>query len=93
MKLKTPKFRSRAYLMHVASLPCLVCRTSPCQAHHLIGGRHGMGMKAGDDMTVPLCPICHASLHADGNETRWLAERGIDGPALAATMYQRWRTE
>ncbi len=94
MKLKTPKFRSRAYLAHVASLRCCVCGTSPCQAHHLLRrSGHGMGMKAGDDWTIPLCPMCHRNLHLDGNEPRWLASHEINGPALAATLYQRWKQE
>ncbi len=92
MKLKTPRYRSRSYLQHVASLPCCVCGSSPCQAHHLLrGSGHGIGLKAGDDMTVPLCPMCHRNLHLAGNERCWLGERGIDGPELAGILFRRWR--
>lgn len=92
MNLKTPRYRSRAYLQHVASLPCCVCGSSPCQAHHLIhAGSHGMGLRAPDNEALPLCSFCHRALHADGSERRWLAERGIDGPELAGILFQRWR--
>jgi len=86
-----PLFRSRAYLAHVASLGCCICRAS-AQAHHLLrAGGKAMGRKAGDDMTIPLCAAHHTELHADGNEPRWLASHGIDGPALARRIYQEWR--
>ncbi len=93
MKLKSPRFRSRDYLKHVCALACAACGINPGGvAHHLLkGSGHGMGLKAPDDMALPLCPACHTGLHQDGNELRWLSERGIDGPELAAKLFQRWR--
>jgi hypothetical protein len=46
-----------------------------------------MGMKAADKHTIPVCSIHHAAIHADGNETRFLSERGVDGPDLAKRLY------
>lgn len=93
MKLKSPRFRSRTYLMHVCGLPCCACGINPGGvAHHLLrGSGHGVGLKAADDQALPLCQICHNALHRDGNEGRWLAERGINGPELARTIFERWR--
>jgi len=89
--LKQPVFRSRAYLMHVASIGCLICR-APAQAHHLLRAPgKGMGMKAGDNWCIPLCPKHHRELHASGDETGWLDVYGIDGPDRARRIYQRWR--
>lgn len=94
MRLKSPRFRSRTYLAHVASLRCVVCGTSPVQAHHLLRTpEKGMAMKAGDDQVIPLCPMCHRNLHLDGNEGRWLEAHGIDGPELARTIFERWRSD
>jgi hypothetical protein len=88
--LKEARFRSEKYLRHVASLGCCICY-QPAQAHHLLRAPgKGMGMKSGDDWTVPLCPSHHSELHADGNETRWLASRGIDGPVLAMRIHKEW---
>ncbi len=77
--------------MHVASLPCLVCGGSPCQAHHLLrAGGKGMGIRASDDKAVPLCDQHHRELHHYGNEERYLSARGIDGPAEARRIHQLW---
>lgn len=82
----------------IASLPCLVCASTPCQAHHLLTGPgKGMGTKADGAWLVPLCPPHHdprypESLHADGNEARWFAAHGIDGRAEAERLHQLWKT-
>lgn len=93
MNLKPQRFRSRAYRMHVASLRCCVCG-GPSQPHHLLRTpEKGMGMKSGDNWCIPLCPAHHHELHQDGNETRFLEACGIDGPALARTIFERWRVK
>lgn len=90
MTLKTPKFRSKAKLQYVASIGCLICY-HPAQAHHLLRAPgKGMGVKAGDDMTIPLCPPHHDALHRSGNETKFLHEYGIDGIVEAAMIHQGW---
>jgi hypothetical protein len=93
MRLKSPRFRSRAYLAYVVSQGCLICR-GPAVAHHLLrGSGHGVGLKAGDDQTLPLCDGHHRELHAKGNETRYLEEHGIDGPTEAARLFEMWRAK
>ena len=42
---------------------CHQCgRPPPSEAHHRTGA--GMGLKAKDDLTMPLCPTCHVEFHA-----------------------------
>lgn len=63
---KQKAFRSKKYLEFVRLLTCSVCATDQnIVAHHLIGigGMGGMGTKAPDNMTMPLCPECHAMVH------------------------------
>jgi len=38
----------------------------------------GMGLKPGDDKTVPLCRKHHDELHRYGNEGLWWAMHGIN---------------
>jgi hypothetical protein len=73
----------------------LACGINPGGvAHHLLrGSGHGVGLKAPDDMSIPLCNPCHNALHRNGDETRWLEERGIDGPAEAARLFEMWRAK
>lgn len=64
--LKKTIWRSSAYLRFVRSLPCCICGTeADVQAHHLIGtgNMHGMGIKAPDWATMPLCPRDHHRMH------------------------------
>ena len=72
---KHKRWQSREYLNWVATLPCANCglEDETIVAHHLKHrhaphGGGGIGMKANDYLTMPLCFECHASAHAgDGN--------------------------
>lgn len=81
------------HLDFVRSLPCCLCRhpligKAKSHAHHLLRGvTRGMGMKASDRKVIPLCDLHHFALHADGNETRYLREHGVNGPFLADALY------
>lgn len=90
MNLKTPKFRSKAKLRYCAGLGCIICH-QPAQSHHLlrVPGK-GMGVKSGDDWTLPLCPSHHDALHRSGNETKYLQSHGIDGAVEARRIHQDW---
>ena len=59
------------HLRRVKELECVVCGLSPCDAHH-IRERKGMGQKAHDMETIPLCKEHHqgdSGFHALGRET------------------------
>ena len=58
--LKQPKHESEAWRRAVASLPCANClREGQTQAAHLNHRGKGMGYKAPDCYTIPLCIECH----------------------------------
>ena len=77
------------HLRFVRSLPCCLCRRSVnVEPHHLLRGvSRGIGRKSDDRHTIPLCDVHHHAIHADGNETRFLAGYAVDGPALAAALW------
>ncbi len=77
----------------IASLPCAACRTANfTQCAHI--GRLGMGIKSGDDLTVPLCAVrpgqegCHTIQHRIGEEKFWERFGGVDkAKELAQQLY------
>lgn len=70
LKPKLQRWTNDKYLQWVKSQPCCVCNSIAHDAHHLIGyGQGGMGTKAHDLFTIPLCRIHHDELHKD--KTEW----------------------
>jgi len=76
----TLRIKSKPYLKWVASLPCINCKIEDdtIVPHHL-KGRHaplsgGMGYKADDWLTMPLCFKCHIEMHDSGDLKNWQAE-------------------
>ena len=74
---KDPKRLARLH-----DLPCVVCekmgieQTTRTEAHHLIG--YGIGKKASDALTIPLCSKHHA--------------RGNRGDAIHETPLRQWES-
>ncbi|CAI1521212.1 DUF968 domain-containing protein [Serratia fonticola] len=63
------------YLQWVKSQPCVCCGARADDPHHIIGhGQGGMGTKAHDLLTIPLCRQHHDDLHRD--MSRWEVEHG-----------------
>lgn len=63
---KRIRWQSPDYLSWVKSQPCSCCGASADDPHHLIGhGQGGMGTKAHDSFTIPLCRAHHTELHND----------------------------
>lgn len=61
------RWANESYLAFVRKLPCSGCGATPGgDAHHAIGIGHfsGVGLKAPDSLTMPLCRTCHDRLHA-----------------------------
>jgi DNA recombination protein Rad52 len=83
--------RDKEHRRYVASLPCLVCGQSPCQAHHISFAQpRALGRKVSDEWTVPLCVKHHDELHRFGNEKQWWHEQQINPIANAQEL---WPTE
>ena len=62
----------------LAQIGCCICR-KPAQIHHLIGIKYrGMGQKAGDEVTIPLCSDHHTGangIHTIGRK-KWKLRYG-----------------
>jgi len=96
-KTKPPKGREYRedpkHLKFIRSLPCAVCSGAPpCDPHHLLSapGMRGVGMKAPDWWTVPLCRECHDRLHrecASKTEEGWLLSQGVAPHILARRLW------
>ena len=59
--VKAKKHRKNAskHYEKIARMPCMVCGARPIQIHHITGA--GMGLKANDNETIPLCELHHLS--------------------------------
>ena len=63
---KRIRWESAKYLKWVKTQPCTCCGNPSDDAHHLIGwGQGGIGTKAHDILTLPLCRKHHDELHRD----------------------------
>ena len=86
---KTRRIRNKDHLRYVASQPCLICRRKPSEAHHIrYAEPTAIGMKVGDNWTVPLCPVHHRALHDHGNEEDWWRRRATDPIVIAKGLWQ-----
>lgn len=60
---------SKRHLARVAALPCCLCGAHGVEVHHArTGEAAGMAQRAGDMLTIPVCPDCHRGkmgLHGD----------------------------
>jgi hypothetical protein len=80
--------RSKTHLLFVRGQPCLVCRQTPCDAHHLkFAQARALGRKVSDEFTVPLCRAHHQELHQHGNERAWWANLQIAPLPVAQELW------
>ncbi|MCP1970835.1 ERF family protein [Bradyrhizobium elkanii] len=83
-----PRKRNKAHLLFVRDQPCLVCRQSPCDAHHVkFAQPRALGRKVSDEYTVPLCRAHHQDLHRHGNERAWWANLKIEPLPAARDLW------
>lgn len=90
---KTKRLRSKAYLSHVGTFPCLACSVHHMSvAHHIqfAEGQKAMALKVSDEWVVPLCTPCHSSLHGYGDEAMWWDLKGIDPIRWSKRNYSKW---
>jgi hypothetical protein len=85
---KTIRKRNKAHLRFVAAQPCLICKRTPCDAHHLkFAQPRSLGRKVSDEFTVPLCREHHQQLHRYGNEAAWWANVQIAPIEVAKDLW------
>jgi hypothetical protein len=86
---KTARKRNKVHLAFVAAQPCLICKGSPCDAHHLkFAQPRSLGRKVSDEFTVPLCREHHQQLHRHGNEMAWWVNNQIAPVEVAKDLWQ-----
>ena len=86
---KPVRKRNKAHLFFVSSQPCLICKATPCDAHHVkIAQPHSLGRKVSDEFTVPLCRVHHQELHRHGNERTWWANMQIEPLSIARDLWE-----
>ncbi len=95
-RMSGDQFRDKRYLRLVRQCACAVCKiySHDVDPHHLMGrGSRGAGMKAPDDMVIPLCRAHHNKLHDRGAKihTELLEVWGIDAVALSADLFAAFR--
>lgn len=89
-RTKTVRQRSKAHLAFVAAQPCLVCRRTPCDAHHVrFAQPKALGRKVSDEFTVPLCREHHTELHRHGHEQSWWGNLKIAPLAVAHELWEQ----
>jgi hypothetical protein len=78
---------ARRHMDEVAKQPCIMCSAWPVELHHPIIGR-GARRKSSDFDVLPMCPPCHAELHA--STRAWREKHGRTDfdlvPLVLATM-------
>jgi hypothetical protein len=85
---EAPRKRSKTHLLFVRGQPCLICKQTPSDAHHLkFAQARALGRKVSDEFTVPLCRAHHQALHRHGNEKAWWADIQISPLPLAKELW------
>lgn len=100
MLAKIKPLRDRKYLASFHNAACYACglRDGTVVPAHIRSGFFALGMKPGDDMTLPLCGGCHALQHRVGEAVFW-KHHPANGPftgvgyakAAARARYQAWK--
>ena len=76
----------RKHMGRVAQMSCLVCGTEPVHVHHIREGQ-GMGQRAQNWLTVPLCPDCHTGPYGiHGDKSRMRAQKLDEMDLLSMTI-------
>lgn len=89
--------RSEQHRRNVAALNCACCgRQGPSQAAHA-NITKGIGLKACDSLTFPLCPVCHRA-HDQGGSVLKLDRRHkewvyVDGTRAELMALGKWTPE
>jgi hypothetical protein len=67
---KPQRIEDKKYLAWIRKKPCVICARKAVAHHEQITGR-GIGIKASDYETIPLCNVCHRRRHDRGKLCFW----------------------
>jgi hypothetical protein len=85
---ESPRQRNKAHLAFVRGQPCLVCKQTPSDAHHVkFAQARTLSRKVSDEFTVPLCRLHHQDLHRQGNEKGWWANMQLSPLPIAKELW------
>jgi hypothetical protein len=88
---KPKRKRDSDYLDWIKSLNCIVCRATPCDAHHIQPkGQGSMAGKCDDDRALPLCRRHHNEYHSRGRDT-FATKYTLDYETLISAYQTLWR--
>jgi hypothetical protein len=93
LAISEPKrLRDKYHLRFVGRQPCLICGRTPSDAHHLrFAQPRGVGLKASDEFTVPLCRLHHREAHRNGDEAAWWEDLAVDAIGIARGLWEQSR--
>lgn len=72
-----PDQQERAFMAHVATLPCLVCGAQPVTVHHVTAPVHGGRISRSHKRIAPLCPRHHHVQFGPTESVEALGHRGF----------------
>jgi len=80
-----PNAKEKRFHLWMMDMPCEACGFEPCGVfHHLLSNADGKRWRRDHELGLPLCHICHTSLHdKEGDEEAWCHARGFDGAGTA----------
>lgn len=94
LRQREPRVRDLKRLEWLRTQPCVICGAINTEAAHIrigsIGhGKRDTGMseKPSDKWSVSLCNAHHREQHAQGDELKWWASKGMD-PFMTAIRQQ-----
>lgn len=81
---------SGSHLAMLRRCPCVICGKYPSDPHHLLRtAEKGMGRRSSDQWALSMCRTHHDALHAHGDEDAFFAEHGLDGRAIAKSLWSK----
>ena len=87
------RVRDREHVRFVIKQACLICGSTPSDAHHLRFAQYrALGRKVSDEFTVPLCRGHHREVHRCGDEAAWWQKAGADPAAAARALWLKTHT-
>jgi hypothetical protein len=83
------RVRDKERLRYLSSPQCVVCGRLPSQVHHFKHAQpRAVGLKVGDQWTVPLCNLHRGARHDAGAEGDWWLGQKVDPIAVVLGLWR-----